>query len=512
MRTLAYHDPLTGLPNRLLFHDRLQLAVAQAHRSRERLAVLFVDLDGFKLINDSLGHEVGDRVLEKVSERLVSCVREGDTVARLGGDEFTLILPGLHRIDELPPLAEKVLEVLRRPLRAESRELYVTASMGVSLYPDDGEDAATLVKNADTAMYRAKEQGRDQCQLYAPSMNVSAVERLAEENNLRRALMRNELAPLFRPMVDLATGNVFGVEALVRWPPASEGAGEGGSRSPADLASFMVPIAPWLVRTACRQVVQWQEAGLSGLRVAVRLSARQFRQVDLIPDVQLALAEAGLDPHCLELDVTDTSALPQAHAAARGLRRAARAGGPPHHRRLRDRRRLARRPAPAPHGRLEDRPRPRAAPAQEPRGRRRGHRPRGPRPRPAPGGGGRGHRGRGPARLPGRARMRPPARRPVAPAPGREGVPGAAARGGDRALVVTRWKLPVTRGKLPSEQTSFPRALTGPAFRLTFSCLVVGRAVRRPLAKRSSRRLPCPLSAFSRPVRWPLHPPLPVMK
>jgi EAL domain-containing protein (putative c-di-GMP-specific phosphodiesterase class I) len=150
-------------------------------------------------------------------------------------------------------------------------------------------------------------------------MNVSAVERLAEENNLRRSLVRNELVPLFRPMVDLATGNVFGVEALVRWPPASEGAGEGGSRSPADLASFMVPIAPWLVRTACRQVVQWQESGLPGLRVSVRLSARQFRQVDLIPDVQLALAEAGLDPHCLELDVTDTSALPQAHASARGL-------------------------------------------------------------------------------------------------------------------------------------------------------------------------------------------------
>jgi diguanylate cyclase (GGDEF)-like protein/PAS domain S-box-containing protein len=319
MRTLAYHDPLTGLPNRLLFHDRVQLAVAQAHRSRERLAVLFVDLDGFKLINDSLGHALGDRVLEKVAERLVSCVREGDTVARLGGDEFTLILPGLHRVDELPPLAEKILEVLRRPLRTEGRELYVTASMGASLYPDDGEDAATLVKNADTAMYRAKEQGRDQCQLYTPSMNVSAVERLAEENSLRRALLRNELQPLYRPMLDLSSGELFGVEALVRWPPASEGAGEGGSRSPADLASLMVPIAPWLVRTACRQAVQWREAGLPDLHVSVRLSARQFRQPDLIPDVQLALAEAGLDPRCLELDVTDTGALPQAHAAAHGL-------------------------------------------------------------------------------------------------------------------------------------------------------------------------------------------------
>jgi diguanylate cyclase (GGDEF)-like protein/PAS domain S-box-containing protein len=319
MRTLAYHDPLTGLPNRLLFHDRLKLAVAQAHRTRERLAVLFVDVDGFKLINDSLGHSVGDRVLEKVAERLVSCVREGDTVARLGGDEFVLILPGLDRPEEVPVVAEKILIALRRPLRAEGRELFVTASMGVSLYPDDGEDAPTLVKNADTAMYRAKEQGRDQCQLYTPAMNVSAVERLAEENSLRRAFLRNELALLYRPMIDLNTGRLHGVEALVRWPPPGDGRGEGGSRSPADLASFMVPIAPWLVRTACRQVRKWHEAGLGDLRISVRLSARQFRQPDLIPDIQLALAEAGLDPRCLELDVTDTAALPQAPTAAASL-------------------------------------------------------------------------------------------------------------------------------------------------------------------------------------------------
>jgi diguanylate cyclase (GGDEF)-like protein/PAS domain S-box-containing protein len=319
MRTLAYHDTLTGLPNRLLFQDRLTLAVAQAHRSRDRLAVLFADLDGFKLINDSLGHAVGDKVLEKVAERLVSCVREGDTVARLGGDEFTLILPGLHRSEELPALTEKILQVLRRPVRVEGRELYVTASLGASLYPDDGEDAATLVKNADTAMYRAKEQGRDQCQLYTPAMNVSAVERLAEENNLRRALQRNELEPVYRPMLDLSSGRLHGVEALVRWPPAGDGRGEGGFRSPADLASLQVPIAPWLVRTACRQVRKWQEAGLEDLRISIRVSARQFRQVDLVPELHQALTEAGLSPRCLELDITDTAALPQAHAAAQGL-------------------------------------------------------------------------------------------------------------------------------------------------------------------------------------------------
>ncbi|HVQ32064.1 MAG TPA: PAS domain S-box protein, partial [Vicinamibacteria bacterium] len=319
MRTLAYHDPLTGLPNRLLFHDRLQVAVVQAHRARERLGVLFVDVDGFKLINDSLGHTVGDRVLEKVAERIVSCVREGDTVARLGGDEFTLVLPGLERALEVTPVAEKILDVLRRPIRVDGRELFVTASMGVSLYPDDGEDAATLVKNADTAMYRAKEQGRDQCQLYTPAMNVSAVERLAEETSLRRALLRNALVPLFRPMVDLSTGRLHGVEALVCWPPPGEGRGDGGHKSPAELAALMVPIVPWLVRTACRQVHEWHEEGLRDLRVSVRLSARQFRQPDLIQDLQQALAEARLDPRCLEIDLTDTAALPEAHAAARGL-------------------------------------------------------------------------------------------------------------------------------------------------------------------------------------------------
>ena len=319
MRTLAYHDPLTGLPNRLLFHDRLQLAVAQAHRERERLGVLFVDIDGFKLINDSLGHEVGDRVLEKVAERLVSCVREGDTVARLGGDEFTLILPGLERALEVGPVAEKILHVLRKPVRVEGSELFVTVSMGVSLYPDDGEDAPTLVKNADTAMYRAKEQGRDQYQFYTPAMNVSAVERLAEETNLRRALLRNALVPLFRPMVDLATQKLHGVEALVCWPPPGEGRGAGGHKSPAELAALMVPIVPWLVRAACRQVHEWHEAGLRDLRVSVRLSTRQFRQPDLTREVQQALAEARLDPRCLEIDLTDTGDLPEAHAAARGL-------------------------------------------------------------------------------------------------------------------------------------------------------------------------------------------------
>ena len=429
MRTLAYHDPLTGLPNRLLFHDRLELAVAQAHRSRERLAVLFVDLDGFKLINDSLGHAVGDRLLEKVSERLVSCVREGDTVARLGGDEFTLILPGLHRIDELPPLAEKVLDVAApSPALGEPRAVRDRQHGGEPLpgrrggrgHPGEerrhghvpGQGGGARPVPALRALHE-RLRGR------APGRG----EQPAPGPGAQRAR-----CPSSAPWWTSSTGNVFGVEALVRWPPASEGAGEGGSRSPADLASFMVPIAPWLVRTACRQVVQWQEAGLPGLRVSVRLSARQFRQVDLIPDVQLALAEAGLDPHCLELDVTDTSALPQAHASARGLAELRELGV-----RLTiddfaigDASLGALRQLPMDAWKIDRGPG--AATAQEPRGRRRGDGTRGPRARPAPGGGGRGHRGGGSAGLPGRPRMRPPARRPVAPPPGREGVPGAPAR------------------------------------------------------------------------------------
>jgi predicted signal transduction protein with EAL and GGDEF domain len=215
-------------------------------------------------------------------------------------------------------VAEKILETLRKPLHVVNRELFVTASVGVSLYPDDGGDAETLVKNADIAMYRAKEQGRDQCQLYTPAMNVSAVERLAEENNLRRALARNELIVLYRPMTDLGLGRLHGVEALVRWPPI-EADREEGFVSPADLAALMVPIAPWLVRRACAQVRTWQRTGLPDLHIAVRLSARQFRQADLILDVQQALGESGLDPTLLELDVTDSGALPQAHAAVHTL-------------------------------------------------------------------------------------------------------------------------------------------------------------------------------------------------
>ena len=217
VKHLAFHDPLTNLPNRLLFNDRLTLAVAQAHRHNQRLAVLFLDLDRFKVINDSLGHSVGDELLRQVAERIQEYVREGDTVARLGGDEFTLLVPGISAEEDAAKIARKICEAIHDPFWIDGRELFVTTSVGVSVYPSDGHDGETLVRNADSAMYRAKEQGRDNYQLYTPAMNAKAVERLSLESRLRQAVANDELELHFQPFIDLRTAEVLGAEALIRW-------------------------------------------------------------------------------------------------------------------------------------------------------------------------------------------------------------------------------------------------------------------------------------------------------
>ncbi len=217
VKHLAFHDPLTNLPNRLLFNDRLTLAVAQAHRHNQRLAVLFLDLDRFKVINDSLGHSVGDELLRQVAERIQEYVREGDTVARLGGDEFTLLVPGISAEEDAAKIARKICEAIHDPFWIDGRELFVTTSVGVSVYPFDGHDGETLVRNADSAMYRAKEQGRDNYQLYTPAMNAKAVERLSLESRLRQAVANDELELHFQPFIDLRTAEVLGAEALIRW-------------------------------------------------------------------------------------------------------------------------------------------------------------------------------------------------------------------------------------------------------------------------------------------------------
>jgi diguanylate cyclase (GGDEF)-like protein/PAS domain S-box-containing protein len=320
VRNLAYHDSLTGLPNRRLFNDRLSVALAQAHRHRQPLAVLFLDVDRFKVINDSLGHEVGDRLLQRIALRLISCVREGDTVARLGGDEFILLLPGLGRPEDVARVADKVLDALRRPFPVGDRELQVSASMGVSVYPGDGEDVETLIRNADVAMYRAKERGRDNFQAYTPGMNATASERLALESRLRDALEREELLLHFQPMVDVMSGRVMGVEALLRWQHPERGLLlPEAFLSTAEVTGIIVPIGHWVLRTACDRVRAWQGDG-HRLDLSVNLSSRQLHQPDLVDQVGRALAETGLPPESLHLEVTETSAMRSADTVAETLR------------------------------------------------------------------------------------------------------------------------------------------------------------------------------------------------
>ena len=321
IRNLAYHDALTGLPNRLLFQDRLSVAVAQAHRLGHRVAVFFLDVDRFKVINDSLGHSRGDRLLQGVAGRLLSCVREGDTVARLGGDEFTLVLPGLQRPLDVATVADKILESLRQPFDIEGRELYTSASIGISLYPDDGRDTETLLKFADTAMYRAKEQGRDSYQLYTAGMTETAVSRLAAESSFRRAAAQKELLIHYQPLCEIATGRVYGVEALLRWQNPERGLVLPSEFiSLAESTGLIVPIGSWVLRAACMQVVEWQRMGHEGLALSVNLSARQFSQPDLVAQVKSALDESGLLAPLLELEITETSAMQNADSTVETLR------------------------------------------------------------------------------------------------------------------------------------------------------------------------------------------------
>jgi diguanylate cyclase (GGDEF)-like protein len=316
----VYHDTLTGLPNRLLFQDRLALAVAQAHRHGKGLAVLFLDVDRFKVINDSLGHSVGDRLIREVAVRLRSCVREGDTVARLGGDEFTLLLPDVGQAVDAAKVAKKVLDLVRMPFEIDGRELFVTSSLGISLYPDDGRDAETLVKNADAAMYRAKEQGRDLYQLYTPALNATALERLALESSLRKALAHDELLLHYQPIFDVATRRVHGVEALLRWHHPELGLVPPAEFIPlAEVTGLILAIGPWVLRAACAQARAWQHLQ-PGLRVAVNLSARQFQEAGLVGHVTDALADTGLDPRCLHLEITESSAMQNAQTAIQTLR------------------------------------------------------------------------------------------------------------------------------------------------------------------------------------------------
>ncbi|MDA8229882.1 MAG: EAL domain-containing protein [Magnetospirillum sp.] len=307
IKNLAYFDVLTGLPNRRLFTDRLLVAMANAHRHGARLAIMFLDLDLFKRINDSLGHGIGDMVLIESARRLSASVREGDTTARLGGDEFVVLLPEVARIEDVVHLAERIIGKVRQPFVVDDHELYVTTSIGIAVYPEDGTTVEDLIRNADTAMYRAKEVGRNAFQLYAAAMNAGSFERLAMESSLRHALEREELHLAYQVKVDLASGRMSGVEALVRWLHP-----EMGPISPiefiplAENMGLISEIGAWVMETACRQCKSWHELGLPKVRVAVNVSALQFHESDVPAVVRRALAVSGLEPCYLELELTES--------------------------------------------------------------------------------------------------------------------------------------------------------------------------------------------------------------
>ncbi|MFN2443923.1 MAG: putative bifunctional diguanylate cyclase/phosphodiesterase, partial [Thermoanaerobaculia bacterium] len=306
---LAYHDALTSLPNRLRFKDRVDTAISHAHRDKARLAVLFLDLDHFKVINDSLGHNVGDLLLQEVSQRIQAAIRESDTVARLGGDEFTVLLPHVNRIEDAMRVGTKLLELIRAPLHLEEHDFQITASMGISIYPEDGVDAETLIKNADTSMYQAKEDGRDRLQIFNAAASARAMERLALEQGLRKALANGEFVLFYQPILDLQTGTICGTEALLRWEHPELGIIPPGEFiTVAEQTGLMVPIGSWVLQTACRQAREWQRAGFTGLTMSVNLSVSQLHH-ELIERVQLALDDSGLSPSGLELEITESGAM-----------------------------------------------------------------------------------------------------------------------------------------------------------------------------------------------------------
>lgn len=316
MHYLAHHDDLTGLPNRVMFKYRLEQAIAESARRGTLMAVLLLDMDRFKAINDTLGHAVGDDLLKILGGRLFSCVREIDTVARLAGDEFAVILPDLTHVEDAARVAKKILHAFAPPFHVDGHELFISASIGIAAYPADGDNLDMLLRNVDIAMYHAKEHGRNTFQLYATEMNTKAFERLSLENALRHALERNELFLHYQPQVDLRTGKIIAVEALLRWQHP-----ELGMISPlqfipiAEETGMITPIGEWVLHTACAQNKAWQVAGLPHLRVAVNLSARQLRPTCFLHFIEQTLQETGLAPRYLELELTESMLMHDAENA-----------------------------------------------------------------------------------------------------------------------------------------------------------------------------------------------------
>ncbi|WP_243735121.1 EAL domain-containing protein [Paenibacillus turpanensis] len=307
---MAYHDSLTGLPNRTMFHDKLNQHFAHCEKTGKKMAVLFFDLDRFKIINDTLGHYMGDELLKQLSTRLSSIVQSKDLFARFGGDEFIVLLSDINHVDEVNAFCQSIHAILRESFLVGGQELFVSASIGVSIYPADGSSAEALVKHADTAMYRAKEKGGNTHQFYHSEMNLRSMERLNLENHLRKALEKDEILLYYQPLVDLHTGETFGMESLVRWKHPKYGMVSPGEFIPlAEETGLIVPIGNWVLREACRQNAQWLRNGLPPLCVSVNISMNQFHQPGFVQIVEDALLETKLPPHLLCLEITESVAM-----------------------------------------------------------------------------------------------------------------------------------------------------------------------------------------------------------
>jgi diguanylate cyclase (GGDEF)-like protein/PAS domain S-box-containing protein len=321
MSYLAQHDGLTDLPNRILLNDRVTQAIALAYRHQQKLALLYLDVDRFKHINDSLGHAVGDRLLQSVAQRLRACVRSSDTVSRQGGDEFVVLLSEMTHAQDAAVIAEKILLTLATPHSIDQHELHVTASIGIVIYPDDATEAETLLKNADFAMYHAKDAGRNNYQFFKPDMNSRAIERQSLEDGLRHALERQEFVLYYQPKINLETGSIIGVEALIRWCHPLRGLVPPAQFVPvAEECGLIVPIGRWVLREACCQARIWQDKGIPALRVAINISAVELRAKDFVAGVRAILAETGLEPHCLELELTETFLMQDSKSTAAVLK------------------------------------------------------------------------------------------------------------------------------------------------------------------------------------------------
>ena len=307
MHHLAHHDALTGLPNRILLQDRLGQALELARRQGTQLAVLFMDLDRFKHVNDSLGHTVGDQLLQSVAQRLVDCVRHSDTVSRQGGDEFVALLSNIKHAEDAALIAQNMLTTLAVPHRIDHHELHVPVSIGISIYPSDGQDAEGLLKHADSAMYHAKENGRNNYKFFEHEMNVRAVQRRAIETGLRSALERREFVLFYQPKIDLQSHTIIGVEALIRWQHPKQGLVSPSQFVPiAEDCGLILPIGRWVLREACLQARTWRQAGLPPITVAINTSALEFSAKDFLENIRATLRDTCLEPRYLELELTES--------------------------------------------------------------------------------------------------------------------------------------------------------------------------------------------------------------